>query len=183
MDEDLEKQSQDIKTIISPAIAHAGLSVIDDEVDGLLVDDILDAVVKYIYKADILVIDANCYEANGTFQFSPYLYYYMAVGHFRGNATILVTNTKVHLPDNLLTYHTLTYSRSEVGAFMDKFRATADEIRLQRNSHPDNPVQDYFTREDLAEERRQIAEREAEKKRQNQSRQPVIFRPVEPCEE
>src|SRR5579859_3040814 len=144
MDEDLERQSQDIKTIIRPAIAHAGLSVIDDEVDGLLVGDVLDDVVRKIFKADVLVIDANCYEIDGVFQFSPYLYYYMAVGHFRGNATILVTNTKVHLPDNFLSYHTLTYSRSEIEVFLDKFRAASDEIRLQRNSQPDNPIQDYF---------------------------------------
>jgi hypothetical protein len=170
--EDWEKQEQDIKKIILPAIAYAELSAIDDQTEGFVVFGISDAMIQKTYKADILIIDANRYETSGTFQLSPYLYYYMAIGHSRGNATILLTNTAEHLPPNLVKYHTLTYSAAEAWAFVARFVNVVDEIRKQQNTQPDNPIQDYL-KENPSQ---QIAILKARKQR---VRPPIVIHPVE----
>ena len=161
-----EKQGQDIKTFIKPAIERAGLSS-NDEPDGLVVSDISDDVIQKICQADILLIDANCYEQTSVFPLSPYLYYYMALGHALDNATILVTNTITHLPSNLIKYHTLTYSLADIWEFINKFKAAVEGIQQQQNSRPDNPIQDYF----------RTATIEAQKKSGNQSSR-ITFRKV-----
>jgi hypothetical protein len=163
-----EKQGQDIKTFIKPAIKQAGLSAIDDQIDGLKVADISDDLIQKICQADVLIMDANCYETTSVFQLSPYLYYYMAFAHSRGNATILVTNTITHLPHNLIKYHTLTYSLADIWEFIEKFKAAVEGIRQQQNSRPDNPIQDYL----------RTAEIEAAKVSPKQGKRPITFRPV-----
>jgi hypothetical protein len=182
--QDREKQEQDIKRILIPAIAQARLSPIDDQIGGIVVSDISDDLVQKACKADILIIDANWYEITDVFQLSPYLYYYMAIGHSRGNATILVTNTTTHLPHNLVKYHTLTYasvySSAEIWSFTYRFVHVVNGIQEQQNRQPDNPIQDYFSRKKLAEVRRRRAEREAEMALQRQGKlRPFKFYPVE----
>src|SRR5213080_3412577 len=83
--EDRENQRRDIETFIKPAIKQAGLSVLNDQLDGVEVDDISDDLVQKVYEAHVLVIDANCYETAGLFRLSPYLYYFIAIGHSLGN--------------------------------------------------------------------------------------------------
>lgn len=175
-----EKQRQDIKNFIIPAITQARLEVIDDQVEGLEVSDISDDVVRKIYKADVLIIDANCYETSGVFRLSPYLYYYLAIGHSRGNSTILVTNTIAHLPHNLVKYHTLTYSLDEIWVFITRFASAVEEIRQRRNEdNPDNPVQYYLHMEDLTKARQRIAEMEADKAQHKQGKSSITFRKVD----
>jgi hypothetical protein len=178
-EEERERQIQDIKLFIKPAIVHAGLSVIDDQIDGLEVADISDDVVQKIFKADVLVIDANWYQTSGIYQLSPYLYYYMAVGHSRGNATILVANTTMYLSHTLVRHHTLTYSAADSWMFTLRFMAAVNEIRERQNTEPDNPIQDCLKEEKLAKASRRISELKAEKVQPKQNRQPLIFHPVE----
>jgi hypothetical protein len=175
-----EKQGLDIKNFIRPAIEQAGLSAIDNQMDGLEVSDISDDLIQKIYDADVLIMDANCYETSGIFQLSPYLYYYMALGHSRGNITILVTNTIAHLPYNLIKYHTLIYSSTDIWKFINKFKAAIEEIRQgQHEDSPDNPIQNYLHQDALARARRQIAELQAEKAQQKQGKPSITFRKVD----
>src|SRR5262249_8059546 len=129
------------------------------------VSDISGDIIQKIYEADILIIDANGYEINGTLQLPPYLYYYIAIGHSRGNATILVTSAKKHLPHELITYHTLVYSDSvrDFQRFTDQFNVAVEEIRQRKNERkPDNPIHSYLQREALAKAHQRIAEMEQE---------------------
>src|SRR5436309_16111224 len=136
----------DINRYIKPAIMQAQLSAIDS-IDGLVVSDISDDLIEKIYKADVLVIDANCYEPDGLYQFSHYLYYYIAIGHSRGNMTILVTNNRTHLPPRLVTNHTLIYSSEEIWEFIEQFKlAVAQILQSQEKEKPDNPIQAYRSR-------------------------------------
>jgi hypothetical protein len=108
----------------------------------------------------------------------------MAIGHSRGNATILVTNTTTHLPHNLVSYHTLTYasiySSAEIWAFTYRFAHIVRRIREQQNREPDNPIQEYLKEEKLAEAGRQITYLGADKEEMERRRRPIIFHPVEP---
>jgi hypothetical protein len=104
----------------------------------------------------------------------------MAIGHSRGNATILVANTTEHLPHTLVRYHTLPYSSANVWEFVTRFTNVVKRIREQRNSEPDNPIQDYLKQEALDKASQQVTELKEDKTRQKQRRQPIIFYPVEP---
>ncbi len=183
--QDLVKQMQDINRYIKPAIAQNGLAPLDGQIDGLAVSGILDNLIQRIYQADVIIIDANCYETSGTYQFSHYLYYYMAISHLRGNITILVTDAQTHLPPTLVTHHTLTYSAEGIWSFLAQFKAAVEEIlQMQGQGEPDNPIQAYRTRtnrdEELAEARQKIARLEAEK--EEKTREPqnksIVFRRV-----
>lgn len=176
-----DRQRDDIETFIHPAIVEAGLVVIDNKIDGLEVSDVSDELIQKICQADVLIIDANCYETAGVFRLSPYLYYYMAFGHSCGNTTILATNTTAHLSHNLITYHTLTYSVKEFRRFIDKFKAAVEGIRQRQNSRPDNPIQVYREQEDHAKTRQRMAEMEAEKAQQKQGKSSsrITFRRVD----
>lgn len=137
-----EEQKEYIEMFIQPAFERAGLSVLDDDY-GLAVSDITRNILEKIYNTDLMVIDANCYETyNGVSSLSPYLYYYIAVGHSRGNATILVANTLTHLPYDLIA-NTLVYSSKTIKPFISKFKAVVDEIQ-QQPGKPNNSIQVYL---------------------------------------
>lgn len=190
-----ERQREAIEKFIAPAIEEAKLLVIDNQINGLEVSDISVEMVKKVYKANVIVIDANCYksdtkvkgleagkssEASNMFSLSPYIYYYMAVGHSRGNVTILVANTTTHLAHSLITdHHTLTYATDNL-EFVRKFRDAVEEIRQQQNIQPDNPLQVYLNQEELARTRRRVAELEAEKEQQRQGKSSIVFTRVNP---
>jgi hypothetical protein len=178
-DEEREKQIHDIKMFIRPAIEHCALSVIDGQIDGLEVADISDDVVRKIFKADVLVIDANWYPTSGLYQLSPYLYYCMAVGHSRGNATILVADTTMYLSHTLVRHHTLVYSAADSWMFTLRFSAAVNEIRERLNTEPDNPIQDCLKKEKIEKVRQRASGFESGKIRIKQVEQPLIFHPVE----
>jgi hypothetical protein len=181
-----DNQRKDIETFVRRAIKQAGLLSLDEQTDGIEVTDISDELIQKVYEADVLIIDANCYEATGHFKLSPYLYYYMALGHALGrNHTILITNTVKDLPVNLVKYHTLTYSRDDVFQFIDRFAAVVEEIRLQKNTKAGNPIQNYLDRKALVETQRRLAQTEAEieelRRQQwqgNQRPNKITFRPL-----
>lgn len=184
-----ERQKQDIETFIKPAFDHAGLTVLDNQLDGLAVSDISSDIIQKIYKADILVVDANCYETSGFFLLSPYLYYYIAIGHSRGNATILVANSLTHLPHNLIKHHTLAYSLPKIWYFINSFKTAIEGIQLQ-SDETDNPIQEYHknleAQEALARARQEIAQLQKEKEEKarasqkpgKQGNSSIIFRKI-----
>jgi hypothetical protein len=190
-----QNQKQNIDIFIKPAIVQAGLTVFDGELDGLEVNDISEELVQKVYETHILIVDANRYDDAGFFQFSPYLYYFIALGHSIGNRTILVAesgNAKLYLPISFIKYHTILYtSETECPKFIDRFKAAVDEIRQERNSRPDNPVQDYLIQKTLEETRKEIlsmkAEIEALKAHQrnsnmhDQQSSPIVFRKLNPA--
>ena len=187
-----DKQKQQevaIEGYIKPAIAMAGLSMLDDQVDGLEVDDISYDLVKSVYTADLLIVDADCYETAGSFRLSPHLFYLIALGHSLGNHTILVTSTTAHLPNRLIEYHTLTYSSvfspDSVKRFTNNFKRIVEDLRKDPIGSPDNPIQGFLKQqedkaklEELQKKQEELQRMIAAQKLSNQSQGSIIFRKV-----
>ena len=107
--ETFKQQSSDFKRFVRPAINGAGLTLPDFEEEGTVVKTISTGLVKRIYETDIVVVDANCYETEGRYKLSPYLYYFMGLRHAMGSRTLLIASSMNHLEASLQRHHTLLY--------------------------------------------------------------------------
>jgi hypothetical protein len=143
-----ERQQNDIE-IISAAIEQAGLTPLDGSATGHEVrEDITNELIEYIHKADVVVVDANCYEDSGTFRVSPLLAYLIGLSHSLGNRTMLVSRTD-HFPHSFLRNHILTYSSDGVIDFIKRLRGVVEDIFDDEELKSDNPIQQYRKTDDL----------------------------------
>ncbi len=144
-DQQFRNQQEVIQKVISPAIKEARLNPLGNP-DGVFVTDISRELIRQICEADIVVVDANCYETTRPYTLSPFLYYCMAVSHSLGNRTILVVDTTStdHLPDSLRRHHMLRYSRQDALDFVERFKRVVEEIQTGQSDSPDNPIQEYL---------------------------------------
>jgi hypothetical protein len=142
------KQQNDIRDIVEDAINGAGLRLLTPSGGQVVDNDIPPDLINQVYDADIIVIDLNCYEPEGYFKFSPFLYYLMGMRHARGNRTILVCAdaTKPHLPATLQMPHTLFYGSGVAAArqFARRFAERVQKMAAEGDlGEPGNPVQAY----------------------------------------
>lgn len=184
-----EQQERHIKNLIGPAIRQANLELVGDEA-GCSTDDVTPVLIRQVYEADIVVVDANCYETGSVASFSPFLYYFIALRHTLGNQTILVSQTTDHLPHSLRKHHTLSYQPDESWQFYQQFMEVVQAIRSGEDQRPDNPIQEYLQEleyrakeEELARTQRMLAAREAQlealqKEKKIASQPKITFRPV-----
>ncbi len=200
-------QQQDIQNIIETAILAADLKMIGSH-DGHFIDNnISQKHIRELFDADVVVIDANCYENESlddtktVCRLSPFLYYLMGVHHALSNRTILVSASRIHLPSILDTDHMLVYERTVAGPrqFLQHFVELIKQIKEERDQgKPGNPVQSYQREkeqlardEELARERARskaleddLARKEKELKEERDSKrpstipQPITFRPI-----
>ena len=157
--EALVQQARDFKRFVKPAIAGAGLTLSDSAEEGTVVRTISTELVKRIYETDIIVVDANCYEKEGWYKLSPYLYYFIGLRHAIGNRTILIASSIAHLEASLQRHHTLLYSPDDPLEFHDAFKKVIQAIQSGDDNISDNPFQEYRTQKDMAE---QLARTKAE---------------------
>jgi hypothetical protein len=138
--------------LIIPAIKQAGLTLHSGESEGSQVNGITFDLIRQVAEADIVVIDANCYETHGAFTLSPYLFYLLALRHTLGNQTILVAAAFDRFPAILQRDHALTYVENEPAVFYEQFESTIRAIEAQTSGDTDNPIQDYLRRKAEQEE-------------------------------
>src|SRR5262245_52507817 len=113
---DLGRQQKDIQDVIKPAIKLAALELKDE--DGTIARELSPDLIKRVFDAEIVVVDANSYNTSGEFPTVPYL---LGVRHARGSQTILVLHRDVRLPYSLVTHHTITYLRESPADFYNQF--------------------------------------------------------------
>lgn len=134
------QQNNAITHVIKPAIDQAGLALLGDQ-DGLVLNDITEPLVQQVYEADLVVVDANRYEAADPTPLSPFLCYFIGLRHTMGSRTILVARAVDHLPFTLRLHHTLTYTLEEIWQFYKQFKQV---VATLEDGRPDNPIQAYF---------------------------------------
>ncbi|HLW03739.1 MAG TPA: hypothetical protein VKT82_34145 [Ktedonobacterales bacterium] len=152
------------------ALGNAGRN---DEFEVVEVADITDDLIKRVHLADLLIVDANDYEAKGSYNFSPYLFYLLALGHCLGNHTMLLAKTQGHLPLSLARHHHTFINSQDMSQpfdryqdFFSKFRIALNEILVENNSEADNPIQAYISRRkidaELARGKNEVAAKDAQ---------------------
>ncbi len=162
-----------VERFIKAAIAQSGLTLLgeDNAKEEIVVTDVSTKVIAPLYQADVVVVDANCYEdapGRGAFGLSPLLYYLVALSHSRGNQTILVAENVSHLPRSFVREHTIDYKKVDFDAieqFKDKFQEVVTEIINENNDKPDNPIQEYLRDIQEKDKARRIAQLESEVER------------------
>lgn len=162
-----ETQQSDIQDIIEAAISGAGLKMANAGKGITVEDDIPRELIRQLYDADVVVVDANRYEEDGVFKLSPFLYYLMGVHHALSNRTILVSTSRAHLPATLQMGHTLFYERTVPGArkFARRFQSLIRQIKADWDQgEPGNPVQSYRRHKEQLAREKELARERAEKK-------------------
>lgn len=158
-------QQDDIRDYIDPAITNADLKIIGRR-DGIFIEnDIPQQLIRQLYDADVVVIDANRYESETLYSLSPFLYYLMGVHHALNNRTILISASRTHLPATLQMHHTLFYERTVPGArqFAQNFGTLLEQIKENGdNGEPGNPVQFYRRHKEQLEHEQELARLRAE---------------------
>jgi hypothetical protein len=149
----LIRQTDVIKAVLR-AVKQAKLTLLGSEGEGVALDEIIPDAIEQVLLADVVVVDATCYDKSATFRFSPFIYYFVGVCHALGRPVILVSNSPGEMPHNL---RAITFSdAAEALEFLDRFEKEVNKIRAGSGPQSDNPIQEYLNRKKMEAENIQL---------------------------
>ena len=105
--------------------------------DDRLVSNIMSAVVKEIYDADIVIADIT-----GS---NPNVFYELGISHTLPypNKTIMIAKQGTKFPFDIYHHKIILYNNYDLGQFKKKLKETIYEL-LKGNEHLTNPVQEHI---------------------------------------